>query len=293
MMRLCFDATKFGGGLDGAIELAASKKLPAIEYRFDSFKVPAKGGAEVKGKERSYLEKMSKLAFDNNVEIACLSLDYVHTPGDKNSLKMFVGMLSKLLEVATILKCQRIAFHLAPGEDEKWKEKFEKEYEQIAALFDQQEIKPLLRIATPVENRGISLKRWRGMEPQDWRDLISGCPGLSLSFSPGDCLWLGIDYLQILAGVTSAIEHIEAHDIEINRDLIKDSGIFGPLWWRYRQIGKGQVDWSQFIEALKLYDYQGAFSIHLDDEFIYQDDEIALANALDDGIQKLGFLIRS
>ncbi len=290
-MRLCFDATKFGGGLDGAIELAAEKGLPAIEYSFAAFKTPAKGAQEVKGKEKNYLEGTAKKAAEKGIEIACLSLDYLHEPGDKASFKKFEAMLAKLCEVASILKCHRLAFLLNPGEDAAWKEKFEKEFELLLPIFLSREVKPLLRLATPVDFRGVSLKRWHAMEPQDWRDLISGCPELSLSFSPGDCLWLGIDYLQILAGVTAAIEHIEAHDIEINRSMLRDSGMFGPLWWRYRQIGKGQVDWTQFIEALKLYDYRGAFSIHLDDEFI-GGDEMALANALDDGIQRIAPLLK-
>ena len=129
------------------------------------------------------------------------------------------------------------------------------------------------------------------MEPQDWRDLVAACPGLSLSFSPADCVWLGIDYLRILSGLAAVIDHVEAHDVEINRDLLVDSGMFGPLWWRYRVPGKGQVDWGQLIEALKLYDFQGSISIHLDDEFVASDEE-ELENALDGGLKKLAPLVR-
>jgi sugar phosphate isomerase/epimerase len=84
---------------------------------------------------------------------------------------------------------------------------------------------------------------------------------------------------------------VEANDVEINRSMLQDSGINGPLWWRYRQIGKGQVDWGQLIEALKLYDYQGTFSIHLDDEFL-DGDTMVLEHALDDGIRKIKPLLR-
>lgn len=288
-MRLCFDATRFGGGLDGAIELAAEKGVPAVEYSFAPFKTTAKGG-QVKGKEKTYLEQLAKLSKDKNVQIVCLSLDYLHTPGDRN-FKQFLAMLTKLVEVASILNCTRLAFWLNPGED-GWKDAFEKEYAEFAPIFEAHGVKPLLRLGTPNLYHGLSLKNWRAMEPQDWRDLISVCPGLSLSFSPGDCLWLGIDYLQILPPLVSAIDHIEANDVEINRPLLKDSGIFGPLWWRYRQIGKGQVDWGQLIEALKLYDYQGDFSIQLDDEFI-DGDEAALMVALDEGIKKIAPLLRN
>ncbi|MDZ4833350.1 MAG: hypothetical protein SGJ27_06070 [Candidatus Melainabacteria bacterium] len=205
-MKLCFDATRFGGGLDGAIALAADRGLTAVEYCFDEFKVPAgKNAHEVKGQEKSFLERVVRLSAKKNVAVACLNLDYAHEPGDKASSKKFVGMLSKLLEVASILKCPRVAFLLSPGEDDSWKQAFEEEYAQIAPSFEEREVQLLLRIATPLKYRGVSLKRWRGMEPQDWRDLISGCHGLSLSFSPGDCLWLGIDYLQILSEIFSNV----------------------------------------------------------------------------------------
>lgn len=286
-MKLCFDATKFGGGLDGAITLAADRGLTAIEYCFDEFKVSTgKTAHEVKGQEKTFLQRVARLSVKKDVAIVCLNLDYVHQPGDKASSKKFVGMMSKLLEVATILNCPRVAFLLSPGEDDSWKQLFEAEYAEIAPRFVERNVQLLLRTSTPLKYRGVSLKRWRGMEPQDWRDLISGCHGLSLSFSPGDCLWLGVDYLQILSSLTPVIDHIEANDVEIHRSLLKDSGMFGPLWWRYRQIGKGQVDWGQFIDALKLYDFQGTFSIHLDDEFIALDD-ISLEDALDESLQKL------
>ncbi|MFX5945340.1 hypothetical protein ABTE62_19815, partial [Acinetobacter baumannii] len=77
----------------------------------------------------------------------------------------------------------------------------------------------VMRLSTPVIYRNQSLKSWRGTEPQDWRDLSSLVPNLGLAFSPADCVWLGIDYLRVLSGVIKAVEHIEAHDIEISRDL--------------------------------------------------------------------------
>jgi len=95
----------------------------------------------------------------------------------------------------------------------------------------------------------------------------------------------------ILSSMTPVIDHIEANDVEIQLSLQKDSGMFGPLWWRYRQIGKGQVDWGQFIDALKLYGFKGTFSIHLDDEFIPAND-ISFSDALDECIQKLNTYIR-
>lgn len=290
-MKLCFDATRFGAGLEGAVALAASKKIPCVEYSFEAFSTAGKSGKSLKVKERKYLESLADTCREKGVEIACLNLLYSHIPGDKKSSKKFLGMMEKLAKVAQVLDCHYLSFYLEPGTDDSWKTAFEKEFEQILPVMQEHEVVPLLKLSTPRDARSQSLKKWRAMEPQDWRDLLSGCEGLSLSFSPADCVWLGIDYLQILSGFNTAIEHVEAHDVEINRQILKDSGMFGPLWWRYRMPGKGVVDWRQLIELLKLYEFKGTFSIQLDDEFLANDSS-SLEDALDRGVKKLAPLFR-
>jgi sugar phosphate isomerase/epimerase len=200
-------------------------------------------------------------------------------------------MVTKLAMVAQNVGCRKISFFLQPGQDETWMQTFAAEYASLSEKLDEYDVCPLLRLATPTEFRGISLKKWRAMEPQEWRDLLSLCPGLSFVYSPADLLWLGIDYLLNLPGMVSAIDHVVAHDVEINRTILTDSGLYGPLWWRYRLAGKGQVDWRQFIEALKLYDYQGTFSLQLEDEFLDNDNQ-TLTDALDEGKRYFAPLLR-
>lgn len=290
-MRLCFDATRFGTGLDGAIELAAQKGVAAVEFSFEPFSATGKA-ARLDDKERLHLNEIAALGKSKNIEIACLKLDYSVDPQDKKSAKQFAAMIAKLAQVARALDCKRISFSIAPGTDGEWKTAFDELFNSLQDVLIENDVKLLLRLATPSQYRGLSLKKWRGMEPQDWRDLLSICQGgLSLSFSPADCVWLGIDYLQVLPGLAAAIEHVEAHDIEINRPMLMDSGMYGPLWWRYRLIGKGQVDWRQLIEALKLYDFQGTFSVHLDDEFVPAEEE-ELDSALDSCLKVVGNLVR-
>lgn len=290
-MRLCFDATRFGCGLDGAVALAASKGLKSFEYSFQPFAAGSKAEPALDKKETVYLDDVRKQAERNGIKIECLNLDYCLDADDKKSIKNFIKMASKLVLVASVVGCPRLAFSVLPGPDNKWKEGVEEALSSTAALSGNRDVRFLLRLSTPSQYRGQSLKKWRAMEPQDWRDLISSCPDLSLSFSPADCVWLGIDYLQILSGLIQAIDHVEALDMEINRPLLQDSGMFGPLWWRYRTPGKGQVDWRQLIEALKLYDFNGSFSIHLDDEFTGKEPE-DLNDELDNCIKSLGPFVR-
>ena len=291
-MQFCFDATRFGTGLDGAIKLAAEKGFAAIEYSFAPFAASAKSKGQLDAKESKFLQSVRQLSEDHAVQIACLNLDYCLMPDDKKGGKNFNSMVAKLSHVANALNCKKISIFLAPGSNSHWLENVEQQLNSVYQDLNDNDVKLLIRLSTAPEFRGRSLKSWKAMEPQDWRDLMSICPSAGLSFSPADCVWLGIDYLKILPGIASGIEHVEALDVEIIRELLNDSGIYGPLWWRYRMPGKGQVDWTQLVEALKLYEFKGTFSIHLDDEFVASDHE-SLEEALKSSTKLLAPLVKN
>ena len=290
-MQLCFDATRFGCGLAAAVELAAAKALTAVEFTFQPFPVAGRSARTLARQEERYLGQIAALCRDMQVEIVVLNLDFCLQPLEKRSAAYFEAMVARLARVCSLTGCQRLSFALEPAAGPGWSEAAEQVLNQALGSCAQAEVKPLLRLGTAHAHHGQSLRDWRPLNPDDWRAVLAGCPGLSLSFSPADCVWQGIDYLKILPAMVPAIEHIAANDVEINRELIADAGLFGPLWWRYRLVGKGQVDWRQLVEALKLYDYAGSFSIHLDDEFV-NGDLSELGQALDASISFLAPLLR-
>lgn len=295
-MQLCFDATRFGFGLEEAVMFAADKQLPAVEFAFEPFEVTAKT-ARLSADEAEYLRGVRKLCEERGTQVACIRLNYVLDCLDRKAVKQFQLMMRKLALVAEAVGCGRIVFMVQPpGESSAagWISAAAGAVNPVLEAFGSREsaLKLLLSIATPEQNRGRTLRLWRPLEPQEWRDLIAECPGLALSFSAADCAWQNINYLQILPGLVAAIEHVEANDVEINRELLQDSGLFGPLWWRYRKPGKGQIDWRQLIEALKMYDYQGCLSIHLDDEFVDAESNGNLEESLDESVKFFRPLLR-
>ena len=281
-MRLCFDATRFGFGLKEAVELCAHKKLPAVEYTFEPFSVAGKNASGLQGKEKTYLCEVEGICRLNQVEVACINLNYCLDSASRLSVKQFNAMAAKLCRVASAVGCRRFSFWLKAGLEDDWMGAVEEALTPLLKSCAEEGIKPVLRLSTPGQFHDQSLRKWRPLEPQDWRDILAALPDLCLAFCPADCVWQGIDYLQILPAFAPAIEHVEARDVEINRSLIADSGLFGPLWWRYRLPGKGQTDWRQVVEALMLYEYKGHLSICLDDEFIVQPD---LDESLDSAVQ--------
>ncbi len=290
-MRLCFDATRFGSGLQEAVQLAADKNLSACEFAFDKFDESSKGAWQLSSDEQEYLQSVKELSQRLTIEIACLKLRTILKVSDKKSQREFKSLIDKLSKVAQALDCKRLLFYMEAEPQHDWLSQAEEALNPIVASLKKKGISLLLSLSTPESFQGKSLRTWRPIEPQEWRELLAGVPDLELSFSVADCAWQGIDYLRILSGLAPAIAHVEAQDVEMNRQIISENGLFGPLFWRYMTVGKGSVDWAQFVEALKLYEFSGSLSIQFNDDFASENEQ-GLWEALDGSIKVLAPLIK-
>ena len=290
-MRLCFDATKFGYGLQESVQLAMDNKLTACEFSFDSFDIADEAARALSEDESVYLKTVDEFSRANDIEIACLRLKSVLQVSNPDSLRQFEAMIDKLSKVARALSCKRILFYLSAESNPDWLQQVETALNPLVASLREQGLTLVLSLSTPAQFLGKSLRTWRPIEPQEWRELIAGVPGLGLSVAVADCAWQGIDYLRVISGLAAAIEHVEAQDVYVNRQIISENGIFGPLWWSYKTVGKGQVDWAQFVEALKLYEYAGSLSIQFKDEFA-SESETGLWEAMESSIKLLTPLLK-
>lgn len=290
-MRLCYDATRFGSGLQEAVEIAAEKGLSACEYSFDSFETGGKSAKKLSADETEHLKSVADFCKEKDVEMSCLRLNTLLVASDKKSVRSFNSMIDKLASVADALHCKRIVFYLLAESADGWMDSVEAAVAPIVEKLNKQGIRLLMSTGTPAPFRGRSLKNWRPLEPQEWREIISRIQELSLSLSIADCVWQGIDYLRMLPNLVQVVDHVEAQDVEVIRQIISDNGYFGPLFWRYKIVGKGQVDWGQFVEALKLYDYSGSLSIQFNDEFTSENEQ-GLWDALESSTKLLAPLVK-
>lgn len=116
--------------------------------------------------------------------------------------------------------------------------------------------------------------------PELWREMFQRVPSknFGLNFDPSHLYWLGIDYLRAVSDFKERIFHTHAKDTVVFKDKIYEYGIFGKQirrknewdvgWWGYRMPGRGEIDWSEFIKALKANGYDGVISIeHEDPEY--------------------------
>jgi sugar phosphate isomerase/epimerase len=122
--------------------------------------------------------------------------------------------------------------------------------------------------------------------PELWEALFNEVPSESfgLNFDPSHLYWLGIDHLRATREFGNRIFHAHAKDTET---LPEGRYRHGVLWkqldadpwksgsWRYRMPGKGEIDWAEFIQALREVGYDDVLSIeHEDPEYEGSEDRV-------------------
>jgi len=142
-------------------------------------------------------------------------------------------------------------------------------------------------VAELAESAGvkIALENWPGFRgypwvgqtmaysPQAWQLLFDAVPSpaLGLEFDPSHLVWQGIDHLWALRTFAARVHHVHAKDTQIFPDVRNRIGIFGTDgWWTYRLPGtpNNEINWPQFISALRSIHYTGNICIeHEDDRY--------------------------
>jgi sugar phosphate isomerase/epimerase len=186
-----------------------------------------------------------------------------HNAGERNRVR---DLVKRALAEAT--EADVPALVVFPGRNEIISE--DENYHDIAEFLE------TLVAGCPTETK-ILIENWPGRHknyvattPQGWRTLFSMVKSshVGLEFDPSHLLWQGIDPYQAVDEFGDRIFLLHAKDTKLFRERIQDSGYCGN-WWEYRLPGRGEMDWSLFLNGLKRgTGYSGFISIeHEDAEF--------------------------
>jgi len=177
--------------------------------------------------------------------------------------------LERVIEAASVLDV-RVICTLAggpvPGKSKK--QTLEEDFPEV--------FKPLIDKARAQGSR-IALENWfatnlQGLDHFQMALKMIPDKTLGLNFDPSHLLWQGIDYIEAVHRFGERIHHTHAKDTEIIQFRLREVGVLGEGWWRYRIPGWGSVNWSAYLTALKEAKYDYVLSIEHEDSFFGPED---------------------
>lgn len=233
------------------------------------------------------LQKASKLAMLRDLEqrdIQVSALGYYPNPldPDRNRADEVTEYLLQVVDLAADLGVGVVATFA--GRDPNLSVEanlplYKERFSPIAEHAERKKIKIAFENC-PMMNRFNMHGENIAFSPEIWRVLFDIVPSdnIGLELDPSHCVWQGIDYVKAVRDFGHKIFHVHAKDMEIRRDVLAESGIYGTSlrkvqglghgWWRARAPGWGEVDWAKFISALIEVGYKGNIDIeHEDDVF--------------------------
>jgi len=197
---------------------------------------------------------------DKDVEITSLafySIKILESPEDQKFLK-------KVIEAASVLDVN-IVCTLAGG-PKAGKDKKQTIMEDFPEVFG-----PLADEAK-AHSLKIAFENWFATNLQGldhFQAVLEAVPSnaLGFNFDPSHLFWQQIDYIEAVHRFGNRIFHTHAKDTEILPFRLREIGVLGRGWWRYRIPGWGDIDWTAYVTALKEVGYDYVLSIEHEDPF--------------------------
>ena len=106
--------------------------------------------------------------------------------------------------------------------------------------------------------------------PPIWRKLFSVIDSdyFGLNYDPSHFVWQRINYIRPIYEFHNKIFHVHYKDIKLRKDALEDVGVLAtPLHYMTPRIpGHGDVDWGEYISALREIQYSGPACIEIEDK---------------------------
>jgi sugar phosphate isomerase/epimerase len=113
--------------------------------------------------------------------------------------------------------------------------------------------------------------------PYIWRRIIDTWGGtVGLNYDPSHLVWLMIDQPRFIREFGPHIFHVQAKDVEIDRDGLYERGsLSGGIGWQIPRLpGLGEADWGSIFSALYRVGYDGDIIIEHEDRDFEKTDEL-------------------
>ncbi len=122
------------------------------------------------------------------------------------------------------------------------------------------------------------------ISPYMWEHLFAKLDSkqVGLAFDPSHLVWQFIDPYSAIHQFGDKIYHVHGKDCEVQYDKLRKTGILHnfsamhghvgvgenaleKMWWRYRLVGNGDLNWNKIIANLQEVGYDGTISLEHED----------------------------
>lgn len=210
----------------------------------------------------------------NKVEISALGYYPNTMSSNLEERKQAVDHLKKLIVAADKLGINQVSTFIGRMQEKNVEENLAALKDVWGPIMDLAE-KHNVRVA--IENCPMLFgpDQWPGGQnlfttPPIWREIFSILDSklLGINYDPSHFIWQKIDYLRPIQEFKDRIQLVHFKDIKLYPDKLEEVGTMAyPLDYMSPKIpGFGDIDWAQFVCALRDIGYDGHASIEVEDK---------------------------
>jgi len=265
--------------LDQVLTFAAAEKFSCVEVMcWPQGKAERKYAGithiDVEGFNKTKAAEVHALCAKHGVAITALG--YYPNALDPNPevTRVAVSHLKKVIKAAAVLGLKNVNTFV--GRD--WTKSVEDNWPRFLKVW-----KPLIAFAEDhdikigIENCPMFFTKdeWPGGKnllttPVIWRRAFSDIDSkhFGLNYDPSHFILQQMDPMGPLKEFESKLFHLHAKDVKMHRDRLQQVGIFAhPLEWHAPRIpGFGDIDWGNFMGAVRETTYRGPVCIEVEDD---------------------------
>ncbi|MCW3053163.1 MAG: Sugar phosphate isomerase/epimerase [Chthonomonadales bacterium] len=244
----------------------------AGQYRFGGLELATGPGSkhiDTNTFDAKAADDVMNLMIKRNLQISGLAAYTNVTDGDPERRKKNIETVHNAITAASLLGIDVVccmAGMPVPGKD-----RFKTIEEDCKEVFP-----PLIEYAAEKKVK-LAMENWTATNIQNlahWERIFEVLPyeNFGLNFDPSHLHWQDIDYIEAVDRFGKRIFHSHGKDTEIKTHRKRIVGNQGSGWWRYVIPGLGQIQWGQYIAALRRNGYNGVISIEHEDDAVEREE---------------------
>ena len=221
---------------------------------------PSTGHIDVERVLKGGAGEIRRILAEKNIEVTSLAFYSIRILENEMDQKF----LKRVIEAASMLEVKIVCTLSGRPKEGKDRERtiredFPEVFSSILDMAEKHDVK-------------IALENWFATNLQGlnhFQAILEALPSrhLGFNFDPSHLYWQQIDYIEAVHKFGSRIFHTHAKDTEILPFKLREVGVLGRGWWRYRIPGWGGINWAAYITALREAGYDYVLSIENEDPF--------------------------